>query len=190
MNKQLYKFQTEIKVVQHKLKATFSKKKANQHNQRFEISQLLKDNRINHAKIKTEYVIRDDYIIEAMEIIELYLELILVRSQLIFKKDFDENCLEAIAGLIYSAPRLNDVPELLKLQHILSSLTRDLFKNKKDLECPELISKINPKLKRLVDMTRARNHILSSTRISCQILPRDCGCVLYQNRYYQFRFAG
>ena len=156
--KQVYAFQNQIKVIQHKLKATFAKKKNNQQNQRYEVSQLLKDKRINHAKIKTEYIIRDDYLVEAMEIIELYLELLLVRSQLIIKKDFDDNCLEAIAGLLYSAPRVIDVPELSKLQKLMMPLTKQVFeiKNGKDIETPELINHVNKKLKRLVDMTRAR----------------------------------
>eukprot|EP00835_Amoeboradix_gromovi_P005551 NODE_532_length_7089_cov_0.272103.p3 type:complete len:168 gc:universal NODE_532_length_7089_cov_0.272103:1826-1323(-) len=154
----LYSFQNQVKVIQHKLKAAFLKKKNTQQNQRYEIAQLLKENRINHAKIKTEYIIRDDYLIEAMETIELYLELLLVRSQLIIKKDFDENCLVAMAGLIYSASRLIDIQELLRLQHMLVPLTKHEFhiKNAKMVETPELISKLDPKLKRLVDMTRAR----------------------------------
>ena len=160
--KQIYAFQNQIKVVQHKLKATFTKKKNNQQNQRYEISQLLKENRINHAKIKTEYIIRDDYILEAMEIIELYLELLLVRSHLLMKKEFDQNCLEAISGLIYAAPRLVDIQELLKLQYTLIPLVKQTFsiKNAKDAETDALVNAINPKLKRLVDMTRARTYLL------------------------------
>lgn len=158
MSKQLYAFQNNIKVIQHRLKATFVKKKNNQQNQRYEIAQLLKENRINHAKIKTEYIIRDDYLIEAMEIIELYLELLLVRSQLILKQDFDENCLEAIAGLLYSSPRIVDLQELNKLQKLLVPLCKSQFsiKSTKCIETPELIAAIQPKLKRLVDMSRAR----------------------------------
>ena len=162
-SQKIYRFTNEIKVAQQRLKVAFNKKKSEQQKNRHLIAQLLKENRVNHAKIKTEYIIRDDYLIEALEIIELYLELILVRATLILKKDFDPYCLDAMAGLCYCASRVPDIPELNKLSKILHPLV------------PKSHA-VDEKLKSLVDFTRARPQNSCSSASGNAVLSGNSGC--------------
>lgn len=50
---------------------------------------------------------REDYLVEAMEIIEMYCDLLLARFGLVTNmKDLDEGISEAVSSLIWVAPRL------------------------------------------------------------------------------------
>ncbi len=66
------------------------------------------------AKIRVEQIIREDYLVEAMEILEMYCDLLLARFGLVQQmKTLDEGLSEAISSLIWVAPRmLADVAEL------------------------------------------------------------------------------
>ncbi|EFJ53046.1 hypothetical protein VOLCADRAFT_102664 [Volvox carteri f. nagariensis] len=60
---------------------------------------------------------------EAYEILELYLELLTVRTQLLAKtKELPRDMMEAVSSIIYAAQRISDLPELATL--------RDLFVGK------------------------------------------------------------
>jgi vacuolar protein sorting-associated protein IST1 len=64
------------------------------------------------ARIKAEALIRDDYIIEAYDILSLNCELLAERIKLIqHTKDCPPDLISCISTLIYAAPRV-DVPEL------------------------------------------------------------------------------
>lgn len=64
------------------------------------------------ARIKAEALIRDDYIIEAYDILSLNCELLAERIKLIqHSKDCPPDLVSCISTLIYAAPRV-DVPEL------------------------------------------------------------------------------
>lgn len=66
------------------------------------------------AKIRVEQIIREDYIVEAMELLEMYCDLLLARFGLIQQmKTLDDGLAEAISSLIWVAPRMQaDVAEL------------------------------------------------------------------------------
>ena len=66
------------------------------------------------AKIRVEQIIREDYLVEAMEILEMYCDLLLARFGLVQQmKTLDEGLSEAISSLIWVAPRMQaDVAEL------------------------------------------------------------------------------
>lgn len=50
---------------------------------------------------------REDYLVEAMEIVEMYCDLLLARFGLVSQmKDLDEGIAEAISSIIWVAPRL------------------------------------------------------------------------------------
>ena len=63
---------------------------------------------------QVEHIIREDYIVEAMELVELYCDLLLARFGLIkTMKTVDEGLQEAIASIIWVAPRMStDIAEL------------------------------------------------------------------------------
>jgi vacuolar protein sorting-associated protein IST1 len=79
--------------------------------QKREIAQLLAQEKDESARIKVENIIREDYTIEAFEILELFCELLSARIQLIQEsKTCPHDLKEAVSTLIYAAPRL-EVPE-------------------------------------------------------------------------------
>lgn len=66
------------------------------------------------AKIRVEQIIREDYLVEAMELLEMYCDLLLARFGLVQQmKTLDDGLSEAISSLIWVAPRMQaDVAEL------------------------------------------------------------------------------
>lgn len=65
------------------------------------------------ARIKAEALIRDDYVIEAYDILSLNCELLSERIKLIqFSKECPPDLVSCISTLMYAAPRV-DIPELL-----------------------------------------------------------------------------
>uniref|UniRef100_A0A7S0RFP5 IST1 homolog n=1 Tax=Chlamydomonas leiostraca TaxID=1034604 RepID=A0A7S0RFP5_9CHLO len=89
---------------------------------RKEIAGLLASGKQEYARIRVEGVIRENLLMQAYEILELYLELIAVRSQLIAKtKEIPRDMVEAISSIIYAAQRISDVPELTQLRALFAS---------------------------------------------------------------------
>lgn len=81
---------------------------------RKEIADYIAGGKPERAKIRVEHIIREDYLVEAMEIVEMYCDLLLARFGLIEQmKNLDDGLAEAISSLIWVAPRLQaDVQEL------------------------------------------------------------------------------
>ena len=56
---------------------------------------------------RVEHIVREDYLVEAMELLEMYCDLLLARFGLIqTQKELDAGLEEAIASIIWAAPRL------------------------------------------------------------------------------------
>ena len=89
---------------------------------RKEIADYITMGKPDRARIRVEHIIREDYLVEAMEIIEMYCDLCLARFGLITQmKELDAGIEEAVASLIWAAPRLQaDVLELKVIGEILS----------------------------------------------------------------------
>ena len=70
--------------------------------------------KLERAKIRVEHIIREDYMVEAMEVLEMYCDLLLARFGLIQQmKTLDDGLAEAISSIIWVSPRLQaDVQEL------------------------------------------------------------------------------
>ncbi|XP_053522625.1 IST1 homolog isoform X2 [Artibeus jamaicensis] len=81
---------------------------------RKEIADYLAAGKDERARIRVEHIIREDYLVEAMEILELYCNLLLARFGLIqTTKELDSGLAESVSTLIWAAPRLqSEVPEL------------------------------------------------------------------------------
>lgn len=64
--------------------------------------------------LQVEHIIREDYLVEAMEVIELYCDLLLARFGMLEQMMYcEESLAEAVSTLIWVAPRLSaDVQEL------------------------------------------------------------------------------
>jgi Regulator of Vps4 activity in the MVB pathway len=68
------------------------------------------------ARIKAEALIRDDYLIEAYDILSLTCELLSERLKLIsFSKECPPDLVSSVSTLIYAAPRV-DIPELQEVR--------------------------------------------------------------------------
>ncbi|KAM5297230.1 IST1 homolog isoform 2-T6 [Glossophaga mutica] len=84
---------------------------------RKEIADYLAAGKDERARIRVEHIIREDYLVEAMEILELYCDLLLARFGLIqTTKELDPGLAESVSTVIWAAPRLqSEVPELKML---------------------------------------------------------------------------
>nr|AFK46378.1 unknown [Medicago truncatula] len=104
---------------------------------RKEISQFLQAGQEPIARIRVEHIIREQNIWAAYEILELFCEFVLARVPIIeSQKECPSELREAIASIIFAAPRCSDIPDLL---HI-----RNLFTTKYGKEFVTAISELRP----------------------------------------------
>ncbi|CAG0913137.1 unnamed protein product [Notodromas monacha] len=108
------KLKTNLRLAVNRLKLLQKKKTELAQKARKEIADYIAAGKFERAKIRVEYIIREDYLVEAMEIVEMYCDLLLARFGLIQQmKTLDEGLAESISSLIWVAPRLQtDVQEL------------------------------------------------------------------------------
>ncbi|KAG1148232.1 hypothetical protein G6F37_003551 [Rhizopus arrhizus] len=99
-----------------------AKKTSLNQQQRREIGTYLEKGKIESARVRIEHVIRDDMVIEAMENLELYCDLLLARFGLLEAyKTCETSIAEAVNTLIWAAPRLAEVKELSLVRDQLAS---------------------------------------------------------------------
>ncbi|KAF8985209.1 hypothetical protein BGZ46_005572 [Entomortierella lignicola] len=110
---------------------------------RKEIARLLEIGKEESARIRVEHIIREDFSTEALEIIELYCELLLARFGLLEQlKNCDPAIAEAVNTVIYAAPRA-EVKELLQVRDQLAAkFGRDFVANAMD----NLDESVNPRI--------------------------------------------
>ncbi|XP_020794445.2 IST1 homolog [Boleophthalmus pectinirostris] len=103
-----------LKLAISRLKLLEKKKTELAQKARKEIADYLSSGKDERARIRVEQIIREDYLVEAMEILELYCDLLLARFGLIQSmKELDPGLQEAVSTLIWAAPRLQcEVTEL------------------------------------------------------------------------------
>lgn len=111
-NKQ--KLKVNLKLSINRLKLLEKKKTELAQKARREIADYINNGKEERARIRVEHIIREDYLVEAMEMLELYCDLLLARFGLIETQAYcDEGMVEAVTTLIWAAPRLqSDVQEL------------------------------------------------------------------------------
>ncbi|XP_017883051.1 IST1 homolog isoform X2 [Ceratina calcarata] len=117
------KLKTHLRLAINRLKLLEKKKTELAQKARKEIADYIVAGKIERAKIRVEHIIREDYMVEAMELIEMYCDLLLARFGLIQQmKTLDEGLAEAISTIIWVAPRMQtDVQEMKVIADILSS---------------------------------------------------------------------
>lgn len=88
--------------------------------QKREIAQLLADHKDEKARIKVEHIIREDFLIEAYEMLELLLELIHERiKQITTSETVPPDLKEAVCSLIWAASNV-DISEFAEIKKQLS----------------------------------------------------------------------
>ncbi|XP_048211153.1 IST1 homolog isoform X2 [Perognathus longimembris pacificus] len=108
------RLRVNLRLVINRLKLLEKKKTELAQKARKEIADYLAAGKDERARIRVEHIIREDYLVEAMEILELYCDLLLARFGLIQSmKELDPGLYESVSTLIWAAPRLqSEVAEL------------------------------------------------------------------------------
>ncbi|XP_059507716.1 IST1 homolog isoform X1 [Stegostoma tigrinum] len=108
------RLRVNLRLVINRLKLLEKKKTELAQKARKEIADYLSAGKDERARIRVEHIIREDYLVEAMEILELYCDLLLARFGMIQSmKELDTGLSESISTLIWAAPRLQtEVAEL------------------------------------------------------------------------------
>lgn len=124
MNNNHYtKLKTNLRLAVNRLKLLEKKKTELALKSRREIADFIAAGKPDRARIRVEHIIREDYLVEAMELLEMYCELLIARFGLIQQmKTLDDGLAEAISSLIWVAPRLQaDVTELKVISDLLTT---------------------------------------------------------------------
>jgi len=108
------KLKTNLRLAVNRLKLLEKKNTELALKARKEIADYIAAGKPERAKIRVEQIIREDYLVEAMELLEMYCDLLLARFGLIQQMNtLDEGLAESISSLIWVAPRMQaDVTEL------------------------------------------------------------------------------
>lgn len=117
------KLKTNLRLAVTRLKLLEKKKTELALKSRKEIADYLVAGKLERAKIRVEQIIREDYLVEAMEVVEMYCELLLGRFGLLQQmKELDDGIAEPVSSLLWVAPRLqSDVEELRIIADILAT---------------------------------------------------------------------
>eukprot|EP01135_Chromosphaera_perkinsii_P004308 Nk52_evm20s276 gene=Nk52_evmTU20s276 len=144
------RLKVQIKLAINRFKMLKNKRNNQQAIQRKEIAGLLDNGKDESARIKVEHIIRDDYLMEAMDVLELYCELLLARFGLIESMKYcDDGIIEAVATIIWASPRLqNDVRELAGIREQLlgkygKEFGMDVMENKDDVVNERIMHKLS-----------------------------------------------
>ncbi|XP_045149572.1 IST1 homolog isoform X2 [Echinops telfairi] len=111
------RLRVNLQLASTRLKLLEKKKTEQTQKARKEIADYLASGKDERARVRVEHVIREDYLVEAMEILRLYCDLLLARFSLMqATKELDSGLAESVSTLIWAAPRLqSEVPELKTL---------------------------------------------------------------------------
>ncbi|XP_039487261.1 IST1 homolog isoform X5 [Drosophila santomea] len=108
------KLKTNLRLALNRLKLLEKKKAELTQKSRKEIADYLATGKTERARIRVEHIIREDYLVEAMEMVEMYCDLLLARFGLITQmKELDTGIAEPVASLVWVCPRMqSDIAEL------------------------------------------------------------------------------
>eukprot|EP00158_Paraphelidium_tribonemae_P001562 Partr_v1_DN24546_c0_g1_i2_m19896 putative DUF292 domain containing protein len=120
MSGKVNKLKVNLKLSVHRIKMATAKQESLQQHSRKEIAELLAKGKVESARIKVEHIIRQDYNKEAMEVIELFCELLIARMSLLMEggKQCDSSLQEAVHTIIYAASRA-EIKELMESRDLL-----------------------------------------------------------------------
>ncbi|VFQ63006.1 unnamed protein product, partial [Cuscuta campestris] len=111
------KCKTSLKLASSRLKLLKNKKEVQVKQMRRELGQLLESGHDQTARIRVEHVVREEKMMAAYDLLEIYCELIVARLPII---ESQKNCpidlKEAIASVVFASPRCGDIPELADAQ--------------------------------------------------------------------------
>ncbi|KAL0463578.1 UNVERIFIED_CONTAM: ist1 [Sesamum latifolium] len=89
---------------------------------RKEIAEFLQAGQEAIARIRVEHVIREQNTWEVYEILELFCEFVLARVPILeSQRECPTELREAVASIIFSAPRCSDLPDLLHVRNLFAA---------------------------------------------------------------------
>ncbi|XP_028777270.1 IST1-like protein [Neltuma alba] len=113
------KCKTAAKMAVARIKLLRNKREVVVRQMRRDIALLLESGQDATARIRVEHVTREQNVLAANELIELFCELVVARLSIIAKqRECPADLKEGIASLIFAAPRCSEIPELLALKDI------------------------------------------------------------------------
>ncbi|KAL6970865.1 hypothetical protein U1Q18_030543 [Sarracenia purpurea var. burkii] len=111
------KCKTLLKLTIPRIKLLRNRREIQIKQMRRDIAKLLETGQEATARIRVEHIIREEKMMAAQEIVELFCELITVRLPIIeAQRECPLDLKEAISSVCFAAPRCADLPELLQVQ--------------------------------------------------------------------------
>ncbi|KAF5183064.1 Ist1-like protein [Thalictrum thalictroides] len=105
-----------------RIKLLQNKRQLQLNQMRKEIAQFLQTGQESIARIRVEHVIREMNMQAAYDILELFCEFVYARVPILeSQRDCPRELQEAIASIIFAAPRCSDLPELLQVRNLFTS---------------------------------------------------------------------
>ena len=154
------KLKTNLALVVSRLKLLSEKKREKSNKTHREIVDYVRHKRLGGARVRAEHAIKDDFMIEAFEIVELYADLLAARIGLVKQSQtVNEAIRTAVATLIWATPKLEEYSmELRVVQDQLracygKSFVEACHDNRFQSVCNRLITKldVSPPSKYLVE---------------------------------------
>ncbi|KAI3901277.1 hypothetical protein MKW92_051534 [Papaver armeniacum] len=116
------KCKTCVSLAISRIKLVQNKRELQLNNMRKEIAQFLRNGEEAIVQIRVEHIIRETNIWEAYSILELFCEFVLARIPILdSQRECPSELKEAIASIIFAAPRCSDLPELLQIQSLFTA---------------------------------------------------------------------
>nr|GME04973.1 dentin sialophosphoprotein-like [Ipomoea batatas] len=116
------KCKISLKLASSRLKLLRNKKELQLKQMKRELAQLLESGQNQTARIRVEHVVREEKMIAAYDLIEIYCELIVAHLPIV---ESQKNCpfdlKEAITSVVFASPRCGDVPELIDVRKHLTA---------------------------------------------------------------------
>ncbi|XP_066309431.1 uncharacterized protein [Miscanthus floridulus] len=116
------KCKTCLNLVISRIKLLRNRRELQLINMRKEMVQYLQTGQESIARIRVEHIIREQNILAAYEIIELFCEFVLARVPIVeVQKECPLELREAIASIIFASGRCSDLPELMHLRNLFTT---------------------------------------------------------------------
>ncbi|CAO2164230.1 unnamed protein product [Urochloa humidicola] len=116
------KCKTLLKLTIPRIKLLRNRREMQLRQMRRDIAKLLEAGQEATARIRVEHIIREENMMAAQEILELFCELVSVRLPIIeAQKECPIDLKEAISSICFAAPRCADLPELMQVQMMFAT---------------------------------------------------------------------
>lgn len=116
------KCKTLLKLTIPRIKLLRNRREIQLKQMRRDIAKLLETGQEATARIRVEHIIREEKMMAAQEVLELFCELISVRLPVIeAQRECPIDLKEAISSVCFAAPRCADLPELIQVQMLFAS---------------------------------------------------------------------